>query len=812
MKAVIMAGGEGTRLRPLTCCMPKPMAPVMNRPVMEHIINLLKNHSITDIAATLQFLPTQISDYFGDGSDLGVNLQYFIEDRPLGTAGSVKNAGGFLDDTFVVISGDALTDIDLTKAIEYHKTKGSIATLVLSSVQNPLEYGVVVTEKDGRVQRFVEKPGWSEVFSDTVNTGIYILEPEVMDYVKPGEMFDFSKDLFPLLMNKGMPLYGYIASGYWCDIGDIEAYKTCHYDILDKKAKLSMNAFEINPGVWVENGAVIEQGAQLYPPVYIGKSARIESGAIINPYSVLGSDVTLGANANVSGSIIWKGAIIKNGAQLNHCVICDRVVIKEQAAVFEGAVIGKNTHIEERAVVQADIKVWNDKVVEADTELSNNLIRGSKSGRALFGEKGISGSVNIDITPEYASRISSAFGALVGQNTKVAVSTDSQGSSLMIKEAVLSGMLSCGQQVLDFGQQPIPITRAGIRFYGLSGGIHVAGSNKSGEVQIDILDKSGANISRGQERKLENLFMRDDFVRVSGDYVKEAVSLASYRLYYLRDIVNKTKNQKIGFNVLLNIKSQLVKSLVISLLNDLGCHYKMDTEKANIGTKEGMADFAKAVEQGNYDLGAIIDNSGERLILCDHKGRIISDEIMSCMSALIIFKAKPGAAYIAPLSAPDIIESMASRYNGKVIRTKTSPIEVMSKLSDCSRDVSLCEQFVLEFDAIGGLVKIMDFLKGHGSSLAAFVEEIPSFYIAKEEAPCSFSKKGLVIRRLAEASSGKRVELTEGVKVYERGGWVLVLPDAQKPTCRIISEGYTEEFAQELVGEYMDKIKKINEE
>jgi len=222
MKAIIMAGGEGSRLRPLTCGRPKPMVPVLNRPVMSYIIELLKEHGITDIGVTLQYQPEIIRDYFANGAEYGVNLQYFVEEVPLGTAGSVKNASDFLDETFMVISGDALTDLALSRAVEFHKQQGSIATLVLTRVDCPLEYGVVITDKNGRITQFLEKPGWSEVFSDTVNTGIYVLEPEVLDYFNPGQKFDFSQDLFPLLLKNRKPLFGLVLSGYWCDIGTLK--------------------------------------------------------------------------------------------------------------------------------------------------------------------------------------------------------------------------------------------------------------------------------------------------------------------------------------------------------------------------------------------------------------------------------------------------------------------------------------------------------------------------------------------------------------------------------------------------------------
>lgn len=216
---------------------------------MEYAIELLKKHGIYRIAVTLQYLPEHIKDYFGNGSAWGVELYYFVEESPLGTAGSVKNAEDFLDEPFIVVSGDALTDFDLSKAIDFHFRAASQATLVLTTVDAPLEYGVVVTHNDGRIRRFLEKPGWGEVFSDQVNTGIYILQPEVLGEIPSGGMYDFSKNLFPKLFEQQKPLFGYVASGYWCDIGNLEQYRHAHEDLLSGRVRLPLPGVELAPGV-----------------------------------------------------------------------------------------------------------------------------------------------------------------------------------------------------------------------------------------------------------------------------------------------------------------------------------------------------------------------------------------------------------------------------------------------------------------------------------------------------------------------------------------------------------------------------------
>ena len=242
MKAMLLGAGEGTRLRPITATRPKPMISIANRPIMEHILLLLKAHGVRDVYSNLYYLADQIESYFGDGSAQGLSVKFKVEEKLPGTAGGVKNLEQHFDETFIVISGDLLTDFNLTQALEFHRKQGAIATILLTKIDNPLEYGVVITDKSGRIQRFLEKPGWSEVFSDTINTGIYILEPEVLKFIPPGQDFDFSRDLFPLLLREEQPLFGHVADGYWCDVGNIETYIRAQVDALSGKVRLNIPA------------------------------------------------------------------------------------------------------------------------------------------------------------------------------------------------------------------------------------------------------------------------------------------------------------------------------------------------------------------------------------------------------------------------------------------------------------------------------------------------------------------------------------------------------------------------------------------
>jgi nucleotidyltransferase len=278
MKAVVMAGGEGTRLRPLTINRPKPMVSLVDRPVMQHIIELLKLHGITDIIITVQYLANVIQDYYGDGSAYGVNITYSLEEVPLGTAGSVKNAEHLLTEPFLVISGDALTDFNLTQIIEYHIASGATATITLTRVANPLDYGVIITDEQGRIRQLLEKPSWGEVFSDTVNTGIYVFNPEIFSYIERGKVTDWSKDVFPRMLHRNDRLYGYIANGYWTDVGTIEEYMRACSDYLSGKVNLPRIGHNIGGDIWIDRDAEIAPDAQLHGPIYLGHGARLRVG------------------------------------------------------------------------------------------------------------------------------------------------------------------------------------------------------------------------------------------------------------------------------------------------------------------------------------------------------------------------------------------------------------------------------------------------------------------------------------------------------------------------------------------------------
>ena len=373
MKAVIMAGGKGTRLRPLTSNQPKPMIPIVNKPCMEHIVNLLKRHGFEDILVTVGFMPEAIQDYFGDGSDWEVNIEYSVEDEPMGTAGSVKLAEDRLSERFVVVSGDALTDADLAKAVAFHEDRGAEATLVLQEVDDPSEFGIVVVDDEGRVERFLEKPDPEEVFSYTANTGIYVLEPGVLEDMPAGEEYDFADDLFPKLLDADRPVYGYVTEKpYWEDIGNIGQYMDAQKAVLNGEVRgVRPPGEEVREGVYLGQGVEVE--GQLEGPVVLGDNVRVASGARVGPHSVIAPGVSISSGASVVRSTLAEDSVVGQDAELDGALVGRSCDIRAEARLLEGSAIGDNVEVGEKATVEAGVSVFPDKSVDGGATVDEDI-------------------------------------------------------------------------------------------------------------------------------------------------------------------------------------------------------------------------------------------------------------------------------------------------------------------------------------------------------------------------------------------------------------------------------------------------------
>ncbi len=628
MRAVVMAGGEGSRLRPLTSQRPKPLVPVAGRPIMEHILLLLRRHQVREVVATVQYLGAHIRNFFGDGSEQGVNLGYSVEDTPLGTAGSVKLAEDQLTETFIVISGDALTDIDLGAAVRFHRQRQSMATIVLKPVPNPLEYGVVVADDEGRVQRFLEKPSWGEVFSDLANTGIYVLDPAVFQYFKAGEVTDWSGDVFPKLLKEGEPVFGWVADGYWEDVGSHQAYLKANFDCLEGKVAVDIPAARTGHNTWVAEDADVAPDARVDGPALICAGAKVRRGAWVNGPCVIGSYSTVDNNAKLSNSILWDHTYVGENSRLRGSVVCRGVTVKSGALLEEGSVIGSEVVIGNGASVNANVRIWPNKEIEAGAVVRESIIWAGSWKRGLFTAYGLTGLANVEFTPEFAARLGAAVGALYPKGATLAISRDYTRSARMIHRAVAAGLISSGSNVIDLSALAIPVVRHWARRHRLPA-LHIQSSPVDPRsLDIRIFDSTGLDLDKRSERKLENLYFREDIRRVSHYEMGHLQQRTDDFESYVTELLGKLDVETVKpsrLKVVVDYCSGAATQVLPRVLQELNATViPLNASPEEIVSEQDEKAFRARLEEIGVitqavgaNVGVFIDSPGERVFLID---------------------------------------------------------------------------------------------------------------------------------------------------------------------------------------------------
>ncbi|MFL5937666.1 MAG: sugar phosphate nucleotidyltransferase, partial [Gaiellaceae bacterium] len=516
MKAVVMAGGEGTRLRPLTSNQPKPMVPIVGKPCMEHILELLKSHGFDDVIVTVAFLPQAIRGYFGGGDALGMDISYSVEESPLGTAGSVRLAADQLDDEpFIVISGDALCDLDLAGLVQTHRDANAAVTIGLVSVENPLEFGIVVTDDDGRIERFLEKPSWGQVFSDTINTGIYVLQPEVLRHIPTDRPYDFAKELFPLLLEMGRPLYGCVLEGYWQDIGNLDQYRQANYDALDGKVALNIPGIQLRGNIWIGEGVELDDLDQVEGPAFVGSNCRIAPDASIGPHSVLGTNSTLRERARIERAVIESGTHIGRSAIVEGAIVGRSCDLRTHVRLHEGVAIGDEVTIGAESVIFPGVRIYPYKEVESGAQIHSSLIWESRGGSRVFGRDGVQGLINVDLTPEIAMRLGIALGTSLKRGARVVASREAPGACRMLKRALITGILSTGVDIADLRVLPSAVNRHLLKAENFDAGVHIGVNAADPEVvSIQFYERPGIQLTAALQKEIEKNFTRHEARRV----------------------------------------------------------------------------------------------------------------------------------------------------------------------------------------------------------------------------------------------------------------------------------------------------------
>jgi mannose-1-phosphate guanylyltransferase / phosphomannomutase len=829
MKAVILAGGEGTRLRPLTSNQPKPMMPLVNKPLMEHVVTLLARYGFDDVVVTVAYLANQIRDYFGDGSDFGIRMRYATDESPLGTAGSVRNAAAELDDTFLVISGDVLTDIDLSQLVNEHRDSDATASIALKRVENPLEFGIVITRPDGTIERFLEKPTWGQVFSDTINTGIYVLEPEVFEFIPEGEVVDFAEDVFPAALDKGLTLHGHVAEGYWEDIGTTDAYVRAHSDVLDGRVKLDIAGFELSKGVWLGEGAEVDPDAELLGPAVIGSNCRIEAGARVREYSVLGTDVVVKSDASIERSVCHDHVYIGRAVRLRGTVIGRSSDLRSHARLEEGVVVGDECFIGEHAVVNAGVRIYPFKTVEADAVVNSSIVWESRGARTLFGRRGVRGLANVDITPEVAVRLAMAYGTALKRGSVVTTSRDTSRAARALKRAVIGGLNLAGANVEDVELATVPLTRFHVRNGESRGGITVRLAPEDPDsVELRLFDADGRDIDESMQRKIERLLAREDYRRAFagdiGDIVFPPRALEFYTAALERSLDAPRLRDK-GFKVVLDYSYGAASIVMPSVLGKLGAEtlavnpYASTAASSSIELQHQVAHIRSLVRASGSHLGCVIAADGEKVSFVDDEGHVLTNNESLLALVSLVSETQENARIALPVSVTREAERIVRANGGEVVWTKRSDSHLMEIAS--TGDVTFAASpdgafiwpdFLPAYDAVATLAHLLDLLAATETLLSKVVESLPHVHLAHEAVPTPWERKGAVMRELVELigrTTDDTTILVDGVKVLRPEGWALVLPDMEQPTTHVWAEADSDDAAQQLAREQAKVIRQL---
>jgi mannose-1-phosphate guanylyltransferase / phosphomannomutase len=796
--------------------------------MMEHVLVLLREHGITEAVATVQFLASVIRTYFGDGSDLDISLAYATESEPLGTAGSVKNAEPLLDEAFLVISGDHVTDLDLSAAMAFHRARGAAATIILRHVENPLEFGIVIVDDDGRIERFLEKPGWGEVFSDTINTGIYVLEPEVLQYVPPGEEFDFAKDLFPLLLDKGLPLYGFAADGYWADVGDLDAYLEAHRDILDRKVRIRPSGFELQDGVWLGEGAEIDPEAKVEGPAFVGDNSRVEAGATVRDHSVLGKSVVVKAGAFVHRAVVHDNAYVGSTASLRGCVLGKNADVKHGARLEEGVVVSDECYVGEGAVLSPRVKVYPFKTVEPGALVTQSIVWETRGARALFGERGLAGLVNIDVTPEQALRVALAYGGTLPKKSVVAAARDPTKTARVIKRTMVAGLNAAGVDCHDLELVPAPVARFYARAQRAVGGFAVRTAPADPQsVEIVFFDERGIDIDAGTQRKLERAYFRDDLRRAFHYEIGELTFPARGREYYLQgllDAVDAEAIRKRAPKIVIDYAwgaAVLTGPVVCGRIGAdvLAANSVLDEERATLTREqvdERLSQVSALVRSTGSDLGVMIDSTGELLRLVDGTGRVVGLDSALLAYVDLVTEATPGASVAVPVTVTRAVDEVVRGRGGDVVWTKVTTAALSAASEEYGVTLGGAEgggyifpEFLPAYDAVMSLVKLLELLARTDRRLEDVVDGLPPSHVVRIDVATPWEAKGTVMRRLVESPGGDRLITTDGVKTYRGRDWALMIPHPQEPVIRVWAEGENEEASRALVTEFAERVEEL---
>ena len=829
MKAVVMAGGFGNRIQPLTNSRPKPMLPIINKPMMEHTMMTLKDLGVKEFIVLLYFKPEIIKDYFGDGSDFGIKVSYVVPDDDYGTAGAVKLAQELIgDDNFIIISGDLVTDFDFQKIFDYHAQKKSKLTITLTSVDNPLEFGVVIANEEGKIEKFLEKPSWGEVFSDTINTGIYIIEPEILNYIPKNEEFDFAKDLFPLLMREDIDLMAGYAEGYWRDVGNPESYRDVYDDILTGKVELKARGEKSNfpDGImYSEEKYDFDPSIEIVGTVILGKNVTLKKGVKLNNV-VIGDNVEIGKDCKIRNTVIWNDVNINRNAVLDGCVICNNNEIKKNVTAKAGLILAEGCEVGELVKFEQDVTIWPDKVIEDAAIVSHSLILGSKYKNSIFENGMVIGQSNVEFSCEMATKLAESFAVQLPVGATVLVSRDYHKNSRMLKRAFLGGLLSAGVNVVDYNDIPSAVLRCNLSShdeYTAGVDFHQKIDDPSSTV-VTFYNDEALRINSDVSKKVEKAFFKETFRRVDYSNIGEIYASnhkEEYRVYKeeMEALLKSHTFKCVDCRVAVDVMHGMASEVFPDILNDLGIENIMfnahpDVHRlANIKTlsKQSEEDMGAVIQALKLDAGFILYPYGQRLdIVCDNGTLLGKQSSLYVVLTLLDMEAEAAGSkksVFLPTWAADIVYFPNLEISrGQYANFKFEELKQYDLLATGEGNFAFTE-FSAHRDSMYASLKILEMMLHHDITLSTIIESLPKFYYQTTQVECSQALKGKMMRMFLEDAKGKESSTLDGVKIWlDENDWVLMIPDQYSDHLNLYIQAENDAKGQAILATYSAKI------
>ncbi len=766
MKAVIMAGGQGTRLKPLTCTIPKPMMTLLGRPVIDYTLDLLEENNFNEVYITLKYLSDIIRNHIYS-QNRKIKIHFITEKEFLGTAGSVKNALKSSDEPFLVISGDAMCDYRLDRIAEYHKANGCTTTIVTAKVGDPSEYGVVCSEKDGRITGFIEKPSFTQAVSNNANTGIYVLNPEVLDIIPENRESDFSRDIFPVILKEKMRLFEYPAEGYWCDIGDFSSYRQCQCDMLDGKVNIRL------PSTYKNVIAESDSNMKILPPCYIGKNVTVGKNAVIGPYSVIGDGCKIDDNAKVHGCIIGKESYVGKTAKLNSAIIGNNCSFLKNVSVFENCVVGDRVNVGSDSVLSSGVRIWPNRNVSGGLTVSEN-IKYTTSKNSLFDESGISGTGGVDLTAEKCSLIGSAVGS-TSYGRKVGVACDGKPLSRAMLMCVSGGLLSAGSRVWSFDDCLMPQLYFYTSYCSMDSGIYV--SSHDDNISISLFSQSGLSVPATVRREIERRITDRTFSVCDGRKCKNLADMSGVGLMYNRELLSQCPDGLSNVSVQIKCENDKILMLMTDALRRLG---------------------------GKRGEGTVINIAADGLSLtaADRNGEVLGTDTV--LAICCMYEIMSGNDIAVPFDAPAVIDAVAEKYSRRVFRYLSSP-----SVKEDETVAQTAKKQLWARDALFLSLKLLNVMSSTGMSLTELKNRLPRYSTVKKTA--DFYAPFYELYKVFGTFSPVFGTNGEGVEIRSDKARAVILPRFGKKSVRIITESVSAETAESLCDDIMERLDSFNQ-